>query len=273
MQLLVFTISRRFVFVLLGDYGTIPKHAPFTMHAALQNHFLKGVSYPIGGSSEIGFHIIPTITRAGGSVFVRAEVDSIITSEDGSVATGVRMKKDGKVISAPVIISNAGLFNTTEKLLAPPASARMGGMMEHVQHGNGGLSVYVGLNGTAEELGLEGKHYWAMWTRKGQEDLDAITEKYMARSQKDAAKGVIPLLFISFPSAKDPLWPGKHPGKSTATIVTFANYDWFKEVSIRRASCSTRSKLIPLLFLYILYTAFLVGEWSRNASWQGVRRA
>lgn len=235
MQLLVFTISRRFVFVLLGDYGTIPKHAPFTMHAALQNHFLKGVSYPIGGSSEIGFHIIPTITRAGGNVFVRAEVDSIITSDDGSVATGVRMKKDGKVISAPVIISNAGLFNTTEKLLAPPASARMGGMMEHVQHGNGGLSVYVGLNGTAEELGLEGKHYWAMWTRKGQEDLDAITEKYMARSQKDAAKGVIPLLFISFPSAKDPLWPGKHPGKSTATIVTFANYDWFKEVSIRRA--------------------------------------
>jgi hypothetical protein len=69
-----------------------------------------------------------------------------------------------------------------------------------------------------------------MWTKKGQEDLDAITEKYMERPQLAAAKGVVPLLFISFPSAKDPLWPDKHPGKSTATIVTFANYDWFKEV-------------------------------------------
>ena len=74
------------------------------------------------------------------------------------------------------------------------------------------------------------QHYWAMWTKKGKEDLDFITEKYMNRSQATAANGVVPLLFISFPSAKDPLWSGKHPGKSTATIVTFANYDWFKEV-------------------------------------------
>jgi all-trans-retinol 13,14-reductase len=215
-----------------GDYGTIPKHAPFTMHAALQNHFLKGVSYPIGGSSEIGFHIIPTITRAGGSVFVRAEVEKIITFEDGSMATGVQMKRDGKIISAPVIISNAGLYNTTERLLSPAAAPRLSGMMEHVQHGSGGLSVYVGLNGTAEELGIAGKHYWAMWTKEGQEDLDAIIEKYMDRTQAAAASGVVPMLFISFPSAKDPLWAEKHPGKSTATIVTFANYDWFKEVSL-----------------------------------------
>ena len=112
--------------------------------------------------------------------------------------------------------------------------------MEHVQHGSGGLSVYVGLNGTAEELGIAGKHYWAMWTTKGKEDLDAITERYMDRSQQDAAKGVVPLLFISFPSAKDPLWPDKHPGKSTATIVTFANYDWFKEVSESVVQLSAR---------------------------------
>lgn len=45
-----------------GDYGTIPKDSPFAMHAILQNHFLKGVSYPVGGSSEIAYHIVPTIT-------------------------------------------------------------------------------------------------------------------------------------------------------------------------------------------------------------------
>ena len=145
------------LFSVAGDYGTIPKYAPFTMHAALQNHFVKGVSYPIGGSSEIGYHIIPTITRAGGRVFVRAEVDNIITTEDGAKATGVRMKKDGKIISAPIIVSNAGLYNTTQKLLPPTAAPRLGRMMKHVQHGSGGLSVYVGLKGTAEELGIAGK--------------------------------------------------------------------------------------------------------------------
>lgn len=90
-------------------------------------------------------------------MFVRAEVERIITSEDGSTATGVQMKRDGLVITAPVIISNAGLFNTSEKLLSPQAAPRLSGMMQHVQHGSGGLSVYVGLKGTAEELGIAGK--------------------------------------------------------------------------------------------------------------------
>lgn len=212
-----------------GDYGTIPKDAPFSVHASLQNHFLKGVSYPIGGSSEIAFHIIPTITKAGGSVFVRAEVDGIVTNSAGTKALGVRMKKDGTVITAPLIISNAGLYNTVA-LLSERAKPKLNYMLQHVEHGNGGLSVYVGLKGTAEELGLSGKHYWAIWAKTGEEDLDAITEGYMSRSQAEAAtSGPVPLLFISFPSAKDPLWPSKHPNKSTATIVTFANYDWFKQ--------------------------------------------
>ena len=44
-----------------GDYGTVPRDSPFSMHAVLQNHFLKGVSFPVGGSSEIAFNILPTI--------------------------------------------------------------------------------------------------------------------------------------------------------------------------------------------------------------------
>ncbi|CAE7681432.1 retsat, partial [Symbiodinium microadriaticum] len=148
-----------------GDYGTIPKDAPFGMHAALQNHFLHGVSFPVGGSSQIGFTIVPTILEAGGAAFVRAEVESIVTDSTGSVATGVKMKRDGNIISAPIIISDAGLFNTVTKLLSPSAAPKLDSMMRHVRHGTGGLSVYVGLKGTAAALGIEGKHYWAMWTK------------------------------------------------------------------------------------------------------------
>jgi all-trans-retinol 13,14-reductase len=219
-----------------GDYGTIPRDAPFSMHAALQNHFLRGVSYPVGGSSEIGYHLIPTITEHGGGVLVRAEVEKILTSSDGSVAIGVQMKRDGKVLKAPIIISDAGLINTMKLLSsssstsAPTAaSSRLENMFRHVTSGTGGLSVYIGLNGTSKELNLSGKHYWAMWTETGQEDLNDLVLKYLNRSFTEITSGPIPLLFISFPSAKDPLWEIKHPGKSTATIVTFANYEWFRE--------------------------------------------
>ena len=51
----------------------------------------------------------------------------------------------------------------------------------------------------------------------------------MDRPANEMASGPVPLLFISFPSAKDPLWDKKHPGKASATIVSFCNYEWFKD--------------------------------------------
>ena len=129
---------------------------------------------------------------------------------------GVKMKRDGQELRAPIIISDAGLFNSAQ-LLPLKARPRLDPMLRHVEHGNGGFSVYVGLKGTAEELGVSGKHYWAMWTKDGAEDLDEITHSYLQRSQKNATDGPVPMLFISFPSAKDPLWNKKHPGKSTAS--------------------------------------------------------
>lgn len=224
-----------------GDYGTIPSVAPFSMHAALQNHFLKGVSYPVGGSSEISFHIIPTITKAGGKVLVRANVESIVTNESGTKAIGVKMQKDGQIIKAPIIISDAGLYNTYEKLLVHPTSKGfLAPMMEHVQHGEGGMSVYVGLKGTAEELKLNGKHYWCIWADKNEYDLNKVVKTYYTHTREEMLahkdENVLPMLFISFPSVKDPLYAKKHPGKSTCTIVTFASFSWFKQWENERVS-------------------------------------
>ena len=224
-----------------GDYGTIPSIAPFSMHAALQNHFLKGVSYPVGGSSEIAFHIIPTITKAGGKVLVRANVESIVTNENGTEAIGVKMCKDGQIIHAPIIISDAGLYNTYEKLLIHPTSkGLLAPMMGHVRHGEGGMSVYVGLKGTTEELGLNGKHYWCIWADKDEYNLNKVVKTYYTHTREEMLaqkeKNVLPMLFISFPSVKDPLYAKKHPGKSTCTIVTFANFSWFKQWENDRVS-------------------------------------
>ena len=127
-----------------------------------------------------------------------------------------------------MIISNAGLYNTAA--LLPPTVSPLKNMTESgVRNGVGGISVYVGLNKSNAELDLKGKHFWAFWTEKGMEDLDGVTQRYVDRSANELASGPVPLLFISFPSAKDPLWDEKHPGKSSATIVSFCNYDWFEE--------------------------------------------
>ena len=61
----------------------MPKETSFAMHATLVNHYLYGGSYPRGGASEIAFHLIPPILRAGGKVLVRAAVKEIIINESG----------------------------------------------------------------------------------------------------------------------------------------------------------------------------------------------
>ena len=52
-----------------GDYGTPPESASFLTHALVMNHFWKcGGWYPVGGSSEIAYNIIPVIEKSGGQV-------------------------------------------------------------------------------------------------------------------------------------------------------------------------------------------------------------
>ncbi|XP_045224912.1 all-trans-retinol 13,14-reductase isoform X2 [Macaca fascicularis] len=104
-------------------YGVTPRHSAFSMHALLVNHYLKGAFYPRGGSSEIAFHTIPVIQRAGGAVLTRATVQSVLLDSAGK-ACGVSVKKGHELVNiyCPVVVSNAGLFNTYEHLL--PGNAR-----------------------------------------------------------------------------------------------------------------------------------------------------
>ncbi|NXY82595.1 RETST reductase, partial [Alcedo cyanopectus] len=108
---------------LFPTYGVVPSKASFSMHGILVSHFLHGAWYPRGGAGEIAFHIIPIIRRAGGNVLGKAPVQRILLDSQGK-ACGVSVKKGQDLVNifAPVIISDAGIFNTYERLL--PAETR-----------------------------------------------------------------------------------------------------------------------------------------------------
>ena len=72
----------RFLFC---DTGTVPTQSSFATHANLINHYIYGASYPRGGASEIGFHVIPVIEKAGGRVLVRAPVSQILVENGKAV--------------------------------------------------------------------------------------------------------------------------------------------------------------------------------------------
>ncbi|XP_067397179.1 all-trans-retinol 13,14-reductase-like [Emydura macquarii macquarii] len=209
-------------------YGVPPKDSSFLINALLIHHYKRGTWYPRGGASEIAFHAIPVIQRAGGAVLVRARVGRILLSADGGTAVGVTVQKRGQEekVYAPVVISDAGIFNTFGTLLPPEIRSKAGiqSVLSMVQHGMGSFLVFVGLRGTTGELGLKSTNYWIYQHN----DLDEMMTRYAALSREEVSENV-PMMFITFPSAKDPTYHERHPGRSCMTILTMARYEWFEE--------------------------------------------
>ncbi|CDQ80805.1 unnamed protein product [Oncorhynchus mykiss] len=208
-------------------YGVPPKESSFLMNTLLLQHYKRGAYYPIGGASEIAFHIIPVIRKAGGAVLVRAPVQTVLLNEEGS-AYGVTVRKGQEEVEvlAPVVISNAGIFNTFEKFLPPEIQAKpdVQALLGRMQHGMGNFLVFVGLDGTKEELGITSMNYWMY----KENDLDTLMERYSSLSREEVV-GNIPMMFIHSPSAKDPTSGTRHPGKSCMTLLTMAKFEWFED--------------------------------------------
>jgi carotene isomerase len=75
-----------------------------------------GVEYPIGGSGAIIDALVRGIERFGGVMRSRSHVNQVLINNNS--VTGVKLQ-NGEVISAPVVISNATLWDTYTQLLQP----------------------------------------------------------------------------------------------------------------------------------------------------------
>lgn len=74
------------------------------------------IDYPLGGSGAVVEALVRGLKRWGGQLRLNAHVDKIIV--ENSKAKGVRLR-NGEVIQAPIVISNATIWDTYTKLLEP----------------------------------------------------------------------------------------------------------------------------------------------------------
>ena len=126
-----------------------------------------------------------------------------------------------------MVVSGAGLYNTYESLLPKEVSPfnSLKSKTRGIQHGWGGLTVFVGLKGSKETLGLKASNVWAFTSN----DLDRAFRNFVNTDVSEAGYLDIPLMFISFPSTKDPEWEKRFKDKSTCEIVTLVPYRWFEQ--------------------------------------------
>ncbi|XP_060795431.1 inactive all-trans-retinol 13,14-reductase isoform X2 [Neoarius graeffei] len=208
-------------------YGVPPKESSCIVNAVMLHHYKRGAYYPKGGSSEIPFHITKVIQKFGGRVLVRAPVNRILVDNKGA-AYGVTVEKgqEDVEVRAPVIISNCGVFNTFQKLLPSHIQTKpeIQKRLNMMRPGRGCLLVFSGFDATEEELGISSTTIWLFKSN----DMDAMWDEYFSMG-KDEAPDNIPMMYFTFPSAKDPTSKIRHPGKSYMIILTMVSYEWFEE--------------------------------------------
>jgi all-trans-retinol 13,14-reductase len=129
--------------------------------------------------------------------------------------------RDGRQFRAPVVISDAGAVNTLTKFLPPHVVDK--GMVDDVRSVGPSLPwvvLNIGLRHTDAELGLDGTNIWA----HSGPDIDAEIAAYEA----DPRHTAMPLYFLSFPSAKDPSWQDRYPGRATIDIGGLTSWELFE---------------------------------------------
>lgn len=200
-----------------GDYGLPPGESSFAMHAMIAQHYFEGAAYPVGGASEIAAGIAPVIERAGGQILASAEVSEILIGHGRAI--GVRMA-DGRELRAQTVISDAGAWNTFARLLPAeaPAVPEVIEELKSVPPSMSHVCLYAGLKRNENEPEFDATNLWIY--------RDAGHDANYARFLADPS-GPLPVVFISFPSAKDPTFGDRYPSRSTIEIVAPAPFGRF----------------------------------------------
>lgn len=201
-----------------GDYGLPPSQSSFAIHAMVVNHYLEGGAYPVGGASVIAAGAAAVLAKNGGKILINAEVQQVLLQNNRAIGV---VLADSAEVRAPLVISDAGVFNTYNKLLPAEACPDIRAKLrQSLTPSLGHLCLYLGLNKTSAELDLPKANYWLY--------PDADHDKNFAAFSADP-QARFPVVYISFPSAKDPDFERRHPGHAAIDVITMAKASWFSE--------------------------------------------
>jgi carotene isomerase len=135
----------------LKAHGTIAPEVAFMFGE--RSHSV--IDYPVGGSGAIVQALVRGLERWGGKMRLNAHVEEILVEQGNAV--GIRLKQ-GETFKAPIVISNATLWDTYTRLLKPehlPADYRRAALATSTV--DSFMHLHLGIRADGLE-GLTGHH-------------------------------------------------------------------------------------------------------------------
>src|SRR5579864_8040819 len=146
-----------------ADYGLPPSQSAFATHAVIASHYLHGAWYPAGGAGEIAKATGAVIRAADGELLPNCEVTKILLEGGRAAGVEVNVRKGKKgvqeEIRAPIVVSDAGAWNTFARLL-PAAPLPFREQLKSPPKGFEVVELFLGLRGDPRKLGFQGENYW-----------------------------------------------------------------------------------------------------------------
>ncbi len=202
-----------------GDYGLPPSMSAFATHAIINSHYFNGAYYPVGGAKSIADGVIPIVKEAGGDLLINHTVDEIIIENGKTVGVKVTHKKGNDFIKkefyADTIISDAGAYNTYNRLIPKNIHIPFRNEIDEFPPGTAHVSLYVGLNDDPRKHGFQGENYWI---------YSSYDHDTRFANRNELLNGEVSGMYVSFPSVKDPEAKGH-----TMEILAFLDYEPFKK--------------------------------------------
>ena len=187
------------------------KEGSFGVHATVMSHYLEGARYPVGGAADIAKGLVPVIEGAGGSARANTPVGSILVEEGKAI--GVRTSS-GEEFNAPVIVSAIGTGETVKRLL--PEEIRQQEWAREIATFKPSIchfEIFLGFEGDIAQHGATRSNHWFYESWDTDDAIWSATEK-----------GPIPMMFVSFPSLKDPAHDPGPSNRHTGDMMVWA--DW-----------------------------------------------
>jgi all-trans-retinol 13,14-reductase len=225
-----------------ADYGLPPDQSAFATHALIATHYLNGAWYPDGGPGKIADATGAIIRAAGGELLPDHDVTAILLEGNRAVgvATAIKKGKGGTraEFRAPVIVSDAGAWNTFARML-PPSSVPFRNELETPPAGFEVVELFLGLRRDPREIGFQGENYWI---------FSSFDHNEIYAQRDHLLEGRAMMAYLSFPSLKD-----SRAKRHTAEIIAPLSYrslEAYREAPWRRRGAdyeSAKSRIIQAL--------------------------
>jgi all-trans-retinol 13,14-reductase len=195
------------------DYGVPPSQSAFVTHAVIATHYFNGAWYPQGGAGEIAKATGTIVRAAGGELLPNHEVTAILLEDDRAVGVKAYVKQGREgtrtEFRAPVIVSDAGAWNTFARLL-PQSSNPFRKELKLAPQGFQVVELFLGLQRDPREMGFQGENHWI---------FSSFDHDEMYAQRNALLDGQANMAYLSFPSLKDP-----RAKKHTAEVIAPISY-------------------------------------------------